>query len=140
MQERSVLAEKYVPQQYRNVNEVEATTVFPCEPVPTFDNQLNEIHPRIVPPVMQCRCKMRDGHFHGKQAPVRTIEPDIHFAVQHQKEQQRGSSSRRSSAVELPTVDNISDLSTYCSTFEELLREERTEYLLLFEKYSQYNL
>jgi hypothetical protein len=41
--------------------------------------------------------------------------------------------------MQLPRVDNISNLHSYCETFERLLREEREEVLLLYERYSQYN-
>jgi len=125
--ERSVLADRYVPEELRRINKVNISTPLSAVKLPALKPEV--LLPSLVPPSPTCYCEERHP---VNSAPVRRVAPELRFAlnpVVSSKEE-----------PPWPTVNGIGDLESYCSTFEKLLWQERSRLLFIYERYSQYNI
>eukprot|EP00978_Attheya_sp_CCMP212_P026088 scaffold85134_cov51-Attheya_sp.AAC.2 len=121
----SVLANHFVPERFRSYTAALPTAIFPTASCPTFDGAYGHIRSALLPSILL----VRNGV--PLPVPVRVLNSDLYYSIsQLQKPHFR---------TALPPVDNTSDIRTYRATFEILLREERKEVLLLYERYSLYN-
>ena len=125
LDERSVLADRYVPAELRRINTANITTPLAAATLPSLKPEV--LLPTLVPPIPTCYCAEK----HSNGPPVRTIAPELRFALHPVI------TSKKEPA--LPAVNGIGDLDSYCSTFETLLWEERQRILHIYEHYSQYN-
>jgi hypothetical protein len=161
MDARSVLARAYVPARYRSVNEAAATARFYAAPVHRDGDAAAAARGRrgepttgLVPVEPVCSCA-RGAHSGGREPhrfPRRNLQPGLHYAIEHRSNQSTGSSASSSPLQRqqrqvptgavvgpLPAVNGASDLDGYCRAFERLLHAERSEVLLRYEQYSQYD-
>lgn len=134
MDERAILADAYVPDEWRRANECPARVIWAKAPA-NLDHQLMWIRQVSVPPTSAASAPSEQ-----KLPPLRTINPEGHlyYAIERRFQQLTNEGATEEEKT-LPSVSNITDIESYCSTFEELLNEERHALLLLFERYSQYN-
>lgn len=124
--ERSVLAGRYVPEELRRVNKMNVTMRLPAFKLPSFKPEL--LLAALVPPSPTCYCKERHP---ANIAPIRRVPPELGFALKPVVTSKN--------EAPWPTVNGIADLDSYCSTFEKLLWQERSRVLYIYEQYSQYN-
>lgn len=135
MKSESVLAHVFVPKALRHVNETRVA-------IPMNAIEMKEPNcPPLVPFTGHCGCRDRCKIKYAIPKefphcfPLRTIPIESYYAIQHPKvpPQQKQKSS-------LPKIqDNETHIPTYCNRWEELLVAERLRLLMLFERYSQYN-
>jgi helicase MOV-10 len=133
----SVLADRYVPQHLRAINHQNITTPMVAVKLPSLDPEA--LMPSLVPPIPTCYCK--EKHEHTKH-PVRTIPPELRFALLPTNSLPQLLSikeEKKQAELAINHVDGISVLSGYFTTFEKLLQEERAKVLILYERYSQFN-
>jgi helicase MOV-10 len=133
----SVLADRYVPKHLRAVNYHHITTPMVAVKVPSLLAEV--LTSSLVPAVPTCYCKEKHANM---KDPLRTVAPELEFALlPANANPQLLNIKEEKSQAELASrhVDGISDLSGYVTTFEKLLQEERAKVLILYERYSQFN-
>jgi hypothetical protein len=94
----------------------------------------------LLPPV--CYCQGFSKPKHAQNLPKFTpggleLENDARFAIDTLKKQRNG--IRRDTAKLQVIDDRVKDLRTYTTAFRKILKTEREEILLQYERYSQYN-
>jgi hypothetical protein len=144
LSEHSVLAENFVPEHLRRVNEWYVTAPLPA----ATQQQTVTAGPKklLVPFVPICYCGGNASvsavqHLHAY--PLRTVPSDLYYAVEYRAGKLQPSKNEESLPAvpppkKVPSVDNISSLDDYLSTWEKNLEAERKEVLLRYENYSQY--
>ena len=133
MNEQSVLAERYIPAEFRHINHFPITTPFVAVRATPLGPE--NLAPKFLLPVPKCCCAQ--PHSTSTSAPVRTIALELRYGLMLP---QTCSKAGQRPPPSWPTVGNISDLVGYCKTFEKLLWEERSQILRIYQSYSQYNL
>lgn len=138
--ERSILAESFVPAADRAMNERQATCMLqPQQGLPTLSEDCNRLRNQLCPSIpLSAVHRYEFGQSKSFISPARILLPDLYFAVEHRKKQLMSNGKSIPNAPDIPHVENISDLKSYCETFEKLLMEERKQVLLCYERYSQY--
>lgn len=128
LDERSILAARYVPKDLRAINSIQVTT--PLTAAKIHPLNCAKLHQSLVPPIPTCRCN--EQHSSTSNVPIRKVSLELRYALPPVITSKPG--------IPWPTVNGIGDIEEYCKTFEKLLWEERSVVLLLYEKYSQYNI
>ena len=152
LSKHAVLANAYVPQSLRAVNEAPATFS-----LTTWSVHLNNPEKvALVPYTPYCGCS--DLHADDDSAkkklpfphvfPERKIQSELYYAVEQRKSRELLNGSRwqplknnkaESAHAQAYVTADASSLDGYCSVWESLLVQERQETLMLYERYSQYN-
>lgn len=142
----AVLADRFVPKELRAINHATVTSSMVAVKLPCLNPEALTLS--LVPVTPSCYC---EGKHDNKNVPIRKIQPELRFAllpaVCSKEENVTSESSTHHNVQSLIVaevarklhVDNIADLKGYVNTFEALLKEERAKLLLLYERYSQFN-
>jgi hypothetical protein len=146
LSEHSVLAVNFIPEHLRCVNEWDVTT-----PLPAADTgeQTASAGPKGLPVPFVPICYCQGNNVNPSTAlplhayAFRTVPRDLYYAVKYragklQPAVENETSSARLPPPNLPSVDNISSLNDYRSTWESILEAEWEEVLRRYENYSQY--
>lgn len=145
LSEHSVLAANFVPEHLRRVNEWNVTAPL----IADTREQGTPFGPKGLPvpfaPI--CYCKGNNANLPSTLPlhayPHRAVPSDLYYAVKYrvgmlQPTVKNEASSATVPPQNLPSVENISSLDDYRSTWETILEAERKDVLLRYENYSQY--
>jgi hypothetical protein len=126
MDESAVLAEKFVPNQLKDINTASPNHLLETFPIPTLDTQIMDIQ-QSLRPLPNCCCSPPNKH--NLAYPIVQLAPEISFALLPQEATKFNGT--------IKPVDEVANLRDYLETFHTLLQLERHEVLRQYERYSQ---
>lgn len=135
LQQASVLADPYIPASLRRVNEYGVLQVFETA---TIQPARIDVLP-VVPQTPVCGCPTPTTPF-PHCVPHRTVPLELYYAIHHRQNLLHDVNGNGGTVPNLPVVDDLDGMSDYCRVWEELILAERKKLLLLYERYSQYEI
>ena len=138
LSEAAVLAHAYVPEALRLVNQSEAG-LFLTDTSCKVNQDALQTFP-FVPFTLRCGHEPKCNPF-PHQYPIRRFPAELYYAIQRYKQQLMNPKGTEELDREklLASVDEIANMKDYCTFWELLMVKERKAVLLLYERYSQYD-
>lgn len=144
MKEETVLAPNFVPDHLKDIYKRHATT-YPSPDLLSASgveaSYMEELRANLVPMCME------DPNMRAELCPIRQFYPEdyLYYALSNHEEdsplkQQQENGGSEPFSLLLPHSKDATTVAEYHKTFEALLIEERRQMLLLYERYSQYNI
>jgi hypothetical protein len=132
MDEKSLMAPSYVPEQLRQINRLPVTAVLPTLQPRQTSEFVEKLYNDLVAQVPICYCTTSHAKPPWMNLPIIPVDP--YFALSP------AASVRASPTFErtFPAIDRVASREEYVNVVSLLLREEFDATLVLYERYSQY--